>query len=369
VSIERSGVPATEHTNPLTTALTELRDAAAGATLALDGPRVRAARQGLIDQIDHYLLPRLRDSDAPLLVVVTGSTGVGKSTIVNTVAGVPVSPAGAIRPTTRHPVLACHPDDAHWFGGDRLGALTPVTADGLTVGLAVADTPDLEAVADAGSEANIDAVAQLLAAADLRLFVTTAARYADAVPWNAVAEAARQGTALAIVLDRVPAGGGDVVREHLDAMLDDRGLDVPVLVVEQVTLTGSGLLPADAAKPVVEHLHELAGDTERRDELVRRAVAAAAGSLRHQASVLADATDAPPELMRAVAALAAAAEDRPEDELEDWAENRAEDDAEADTDDADDADDADDEGETADSADTDAAPAAEAAAETTRDEP
>ena len=49
--------------------------------------------------------------DAPLLMVVGGSTGAGKSTLVNSLVGADVSPAGVLRPTTRAPVLVCHPAD------------------------------------------------------------------------------------------------------------------------------------------------------------------------------------------------------------------------------------------------------------------
>ena len=66
-------------------------------------------RDELVAQIDDYLLPRLRSMDAPLLMVVGGSTGAGKSTLVNSLVGADVSPAGVLRPTTRAPVLVCHP--------------------------------------------------------------------------------------------------------------------------------------------------------------------------------------------------------------------------------------------------------------------
>ena len=81
------------------------------------GPRLEGSadadrtRIQLIAQIDDYLLPRLRHLDAPLLVGVGGSTGAGKSTITNSLVGSPVTETGLLRPTTRTPVLVCHPDD------------------------------------------------------------------------------------------------------------------------------------------------------------------------------------------------------------------------------------------------------------------
>src|SRR4051812_50124964 len=103
-------------------ALAELREALAALPFALE---VASAAEGrhvcdeLVGQVDDYLLPRLRQMDAPLLMVVGGSTGAGKSTLVNSLVGVEVTTAGVLRPTTRAPVLACHPDDRRGVAGGR----------------------------------------------------------------------------------------------------------------------------------------------------------------------------------------------------------------------------------------------------------
>ena len=94
--------------------LIALRDELAAAELRLEtaaAPEGRRVRDELAGQIDDYLLPRLRQMDAPLLMVVGGSTGAGKSTLVNSLVGAPVSAAGVLRPTTRAPVLVCNPAD------------------------------------------------------------------------------------------------------------------------------------------------------------------------------------------------------------------------------------------------------------------
>ena len=97
----------------LAQAVTALREAVAGTRFALDIPGAEGARESgaeLVRQIDDYLLPRLRQLDAPLLAVVGGSTGAGKSTLVNSLVRAPVTPSGVLRPTTRSPVLVCHPE-------------------------------------------------------------------------------------------------------------------------------------------------------------------------------------------------------------------------------------------------------------------
>ncbi len=101
--------------------------------------------------------------DAPLLMVVGGSTGAGKSTLVNSLVGAPVSPAGVLRPTTRAPVLVCHPDDLRWFEDDRIlpgmsrttgapagpGGLELAPTRGAAAGLALLDSPDIDSVVEA----------------------------------------------------------------------------------------------------------------------------------------------------------------------------------------------------------------------------
>src|SRR3954471_7488483 len=106
----------------------------------------RADRTRVLDQLDDYLLPRLRDPGAPVLVVVGGSTGAGKSTVVNSLVGAEVSPSGVLRPTTRWPVLVHHPLDVRWFSSDRvLPSLT--RADGHQQRAPEAGRPGLRLVA------------------------------------------------------------------------------------------------------------------------------------------------------------------------------------------------------------------------------
>ncbi|HEY3069753.1 MAG TPA: hypothetical protein VGJ34_05510 [Gaiellaceae bacterium] len=280
-------------------ALGRLRDDLRAVRLDLQVPgaeEARHTRDDLVAQVDDYLLPRLGQMDAPALIVVGGSTGAGKSTLLNSLVGSIVSPAGVLRPTTRAPVLAFHPDDLEWFEGARVlpglprasggearpGTVQLAPTESLPQGLALLDSPDIDSVL----AENRALAGQLLAAADGWLFVTTAARYADAVPWEYLRAARDRGTALSLVLNRVPEDAGQEVPAHLQQMLEDEGLpEADVLVVPETPLA-EGLVPAPALVPVRAWLDDLAADAQARAALVRRTLRGALASLPTRAAVV-----------------------------------------------------------------------------------
>jgi hypothetical protein len=293
-----------------------LRAEVAGLPLPLevaDVEHARAEREALLGQLDDYLLPRLRRLDAPLLAVVGGSTGAGKSTLVNSIARREVTRSGVLRPTTRSPVLVHHPYDSGAFLSQRvLPGLTrvtseapepaqpidvdapPVTAlrlvphDGITAGLAIIDAPDIDSVV----EANRDLAVQLLGAADLWVFVTTATRYSDNVPWQMLRQAVERGVAVAVVLDRVPMEVMQEVRTHLATLLRDRGLGTSPMFTIPETVLEDGLLPVGLVAPIAGWLRRLALDARSRDVVVRRTLIGVLDSLNQRVRVVAAAADA-----------------------------------------------------------------------------
>src|SRR5204863_7370938 len=117
-------------------------------------------------------------------------------------------------------------------------ALQLVASDGVPQGLAILDAPDVDSV----EERNRILAAQLLAAADLWIFVTSAARYADQVPWEFLKQAAERSTAVAIVLDRTAPTAIPEVSAHLARMLTARGLrDSPLFIVPEGDVDDQGL--------------------------------------------------------------------------------------------------------------------------------
>ncbi|MEV7459341.1 ATP-binding protein [Streptomyces rubiginosohelvolus] len=307
-------------------ALSALRDRVAAVRLPLPLPgaeRARQTRVELLAQLDDYLLPRLKDPEAPLLAVIGGSTGAGKSTLVNSLVGCRVSEAGVLRPTTRTPVLVCHPDDHHWFAGVRVlpqltriwlppgqtpdpdglddlaargedgeAALRVETALSLPRGLAILDAPDIDSLV----VRNRVLAAELICAADVWVMVTTASRYADAVPWHLLRTAKEYDAALVTVLDRVPHQVIAEVSRQYAALLTRSGLgDVPRFTIPELpesTGGGSGLLPASAVAPLRAWLAHRAQDPAARQQAVGRTASGVIESLNVRMPALASAVAA-----------------------------------------------------------------------------
>ncbi|NUW42621.1 50S ribosome-binding GTPase [Nonomuraea rhodomycinica] len=286
----------------LTSALDTLRLSVADLRFGLDLPgadEARQARADLLTQLQDYVLPRVRTSTAPALIVVAGSTGAGKSTLVNSLAEKNVSRTGVRRPTTGVPVLACHPDDQRWFAeGELLGGLrridkpTPdagpdslvvVPTEKLPQGVALLDTPDIDSVVEKHHE-----IAQrMLDAADLWVFVTTAARYADAPAWNLLRMAKERGARLAIVLSRVQPKAREVVLKHFARMLTEYGLgEIDRFVIGESKVV-DGRLPDSEVTDLRLWLAELSVDEERRAKAVRETLDGVLNSFRTRVPALA----------------------------------------------------------------------------------
>jgi len=299
-------------TTAMVTALVRLRGALQEARLPLELPGAaeqRTAQTEMVDQLEDYVIPRLMTLDAPLLAVVGGSTGAGKSTLVNSLVGSRVTTPGVLRPTTRSPVLVHHPDDARWFGQDRLlpelerverstndpEALQLVASEAMTPGLAILDAPDIDSV----EERNRVLAAQLLAAADLWLFVTSAARYADQVPWDFLRKAADRSAAVAIVLDRTPPDAVETITTHLARMLASRGLkDSPLFTVEEGPVTEEGLLRPESVAEIRAWLQALAEDAEARSAVVQQTLDGAVRTLTRRTHSVADAATEQTDALR-----------------------------------------------------------------------
>ncbi|WP_314453960.1 ABC transporter [uncultured Actinomyces sp.] len=259
--------------------------------LALSAHGIEAARtlrDGLIGQVRDQVIPRLQDADIPSVVVIGGSTGAGKSTLVNSVLGQEVSDAGVLRPTTRIPVLVANPEDVKSLSEHPLTEVCrQEVSAAIPAGLALIDASDLDSV----QEANRALAGRLLEAADLWLFVTTAARYGDQTPWVTLEEAARRETPIGVVLNRVPATILSEVRRDLITRLQGLGLsEAPFFVIPDAG-PHEGLLSGDGVAELRDWLHLLAG-RHRAAGLVRRTGRGVWSTLRTNLEQLANDVDA-----------------------------------------------------------------------------
>jgi hypothetical protein len=263
-----------------------------------DAPALDRARQ-LREHVRAYVLPRIAALEAPLLIVILGPTGAGKSTLMNTLARAPVSRTGVLRPTTRDAMLLATDADAEALtrgalAGIPAARLVRAPADGARAGVAIVDAPDLDSV----ERANRAIADVLVEAADLGVFVTTATRYADKVPFDVLQRIAARGLPLLIVVNRLPPEevDRDLVLRDFRRVLEGtplRGLDdarIEIVGVGEGQLAGFGeTLDPQAVQRVLARVDELAADRERRLALARRALEGALAGLSPLAeSVAAD---------------------------------------------------------------------------------
>ncbi|HEX9269767.1 MAG TPA: GTPase [Candidatus Limnocylindria bacterium] len=269
--------------------------------LALD-PVAQAARERarqLRDHLQTFVRPRAADVDAPLLIVLLGPTGAGKSSLLNTIAAAEVSRAGVLRPTTRDAVLYATDDDARRLLSDgrlRLVArdrVRHVTAPAGFGGVTVVDAPDIDSV-ERDNRALADV---LLEACDLCVFVTTATRYADLVPWEVLRRIRERGLPLLVVLNRLPpdAHDRDVVISDAARLLERSGSAEGTRAAIELIPVGEGEvdpsvngLSRRAVRPLLQRIERLVAESEERHRLATEALAGAVRGLAPLVHCVAD---------------------------------------------------------------------------------
>jgi hypothetical protein len=203
-------------------------------------------------------------------------------------------------------VLACHPDDIGWFAENmflptlprvrqeglarpgRDGLLVLAASEGMTKGVALLDTPDIDSVV----RAHYDFAYQFLDASDLWLFMTSASRYADAPVWEILQHARERGAALGIILSRVPPAHRPELVTHFDAMLAANGIVPGKRFVIPETGIVDGMLPIDVLQPVKDWLTETAQYADRRVAVLTQTMAGVLDTFKFRVPRLAAHVDA-----------------------------------------------------------------------------
>lgn len=250
-------------------ALSEQRDV--GATLAglatalealefgPDAPDWSAERDRLTATIRSYLIPRAVDPATRMTVVLAGPTGSGKSTLMNSLAGREVSRTGALRPTTKTPV-ALAPFGALDHYRSIGGVSCEVIAGDAPIleSMVLVDTPDL----DSTSTGHRAIAETLIDNADIVVFVTSALRYADEVPWQVLRRTVSRGTPVIQVLNRVgsPSAGAIV---DFKSRLAAAGMDDDLVIVPEHHLAdGAQKVPALAVRSLHSRLAQVVSNRE-----------------------------------------------------------------------------------------------------------
>jgi GTPase SAR1 family protein len=276
----------------------------------------RHRRDHLGGILGRYLEPRLADPGHPLVISVFGPTGSGKSTLVNTLVGRPISEAGVIRPTTRRAVVWVH--RRHVSSIEAMlgpaGPLEIVTDEHPVLStLAIVDTPDIDSTA---TEHRRQTMA-ILEASDMGIAVTTPQRYADAVPWDVLGDLTERSLDVIVVMNRSARRSSAAVVDLAALLRDARVGGVAsaddIIVIQEQRIRNDSRLHGYALRGLARRLEQVANDHAR---ITSRGVVRA---VRHAVDVgheLADEVEAQLEEARSLREVAVQARESQRAEIE-----------------------------------------------------
>lgn len=209
---------------------------AAARTMGLEASAAKAA------QVLELARRRTGYPGGTYVLALAGGTGVGKSSVLNALAGETVSPARAVRPTTDHPVA--------WVADERRGELGPLLEwldigtvvthrDGDLGHLALLDLPDMDSMRTEHRQ-QVDA---LLPRIDAVAWVVDPEKYDDERLYEYLRDLARHAPRMRFILnksDRLRGGTLEEVADDLRRRLAAAGIR-PLAVDVLSATTGHGI--------------------------------------------------------------------------------------------------------------------------------
>jgi len=189
---------------------------------------------------------RMGHGTSHTVVALAGSTGVGKSSLFNSLVGVDVSAVGVRRPTTGVAHAAVWGEGAEslldWLGVGRRHHVHGTESDAAAhrSGLVLLDLPDFDST-ETSNRAEVDRLVELV---DAMIWVVDPQKYADAALHDGyLRPLSGHGDVLRFVvnkIDTVPAEQHQMLLEDFARRLDDDGIHGPHVIAAS-TANGDGL--------------------------------------------------------------------------------------------------------------------------------
>ncbi|MCS0638598.1 50S ribosome-binding GTPase [Streptomyces sp. LP05-1] len=222
--------------------------------LGLSTARLDAATLDEAGRVLDEAAARQRLSARHTVVAIAGATGSGKSSLINALAGVPVSETGLRRPTTAAPIACVWSEGAAGLldrlaipGRLRRLPLAGGAGDEALQGLVLVDLPDH----DSAVTSHRDQVDRVLALVDAVIWVVDPEKYADAALHERYLRPLAGHAEVTFVvlnqIDRLPGDAALQVLDDLRRLLDEDGMalgehgEPGATVLAVSALTGEGV--------------------------------------------------------------------------------------------------------------------------------